>query len=98
MNNPDSPHDPFIIPTKPWWKSWTIWANALGMLALGVGIVVDNAALLELPDPWVAYLTVGLAIANAALRFKTVQPIDGSPRFTTKELELVSDDGTARAA
>ena len=90
--------EPIVVPAKPWWRSRTLALNALGVAVLIVGILLDNAALLALPDPWVAYLTVLLATCNALLRFATVQPIDGSSRATVVELVQTGPDGTAAVA
>lgn len=86
----------YETPNKPWFRSRTIWLNAIGVAVLIVGIVLDNAKLLELPDRWGAYLTVVMAILNALNRFLVVQPIDGSRSLTTTCLELVNPDGTAK--
>jgi len=59
-------------PRKPWWKSRTLWFNAL-VLALTAAETQINVLQGALPGglfPWVAF---GLPVVNAALRFITAQ-------------------------
>lgn len=60
---------------KPWYASRTLWLNLLGLIVLVVGVIVDNAQLVDLPPEMLGYLGMVLAIANAVLRFVTTQPI-----------------------
>lgn len=63
---------------KPWWKSKTLWLNLLGvMLTAGIAIAEANLASIKgLVSPAVyLYIAIGLAAANAGLRFITSQSI-----------------------
>lgn len=55
--------------TKAWWASKTIWVNLLalvGSLAVAWGLDADR---------WAEISTVGLAVANLALRLATSAPV-----------------------
>jgi hypothetical protein len=54
---------------KSWWKSKTLWINALTILA-GVGQQISG---LNIVPP--QYLALGLAVVNMTLRAITTQPI-----------------------
>lgn len=86
---------PLMTVAKPWWKSRTIVLNVMSLAVLIVGVLVENATLLRLPDAWVNYLTVLVAILNVVNRFTVVQPIDNSSRATDVPLVQTSPDGTA---
>lgn len=60
---------------KPWWESKTLWLNALGVVILVVGIILDSADALAISPQALAYLGVLLALANALLRFVSSQPL-----------------------
>jgi hypothetical protein len=60
---------PIVTQEKSIWKSRVLWLNALGLVIIILGIIIDNAAPLALPSQIVSYLGVLLAIANAVLRF-----------------------------
>lgn len=62
---------------KPWYQSRTILLNLLGLIILIVGVVIDNAKLIDLPPEALGYLGMALAVANAVLRFVTTQPVAG---------------------
>ena len=60
--------------TKPWYKSWTIWANLLALVVL----VASNFGFSDFkPDPAVNEIGTIIIIAiNLALRYwRTRQPI-----------------------
>lgn len=78
------------IPTKPWYASKTVWLNAIGLLVLVLGIVIDNATPLALPPQALAWLGVLLAVANGVLRFVTSQPI--GPEGAVKAVEIDPPD------
>lgn len=60
---------------KPWYQSRTILLNILGLVVLVVGVILENASLIDLPSQAVGYLGMVLAIANAVLRLVTTQPV-----------------------
>ena len=67
--------DPIVVvPAKPIWTSKTFVLNALALTLLILGVLVDSADLLQLPSPWVVYLTVATTLLNVIARFYTVQP------------------------
>lgn len=66
------------VAAKPYWLSKTLAVNALAVVILVVGIVLDAADVLALPPTAMAWGTVLLAVANALLRFATSQPIAAS--------------------
>lgn len=60
------------IPAKVWWKSRTLWLNAITIAVLVLGMIIDNAAALGVDDRtkiWIG-IAVGTinAIGNAILR------------------------------
>lgn len=55
--------------TKPWYTSWTLWANAVGGAILGVGAIFEQAGVTA------AWLAPVMLVGNVLLRFKTTQPI-----------------------
>lgn len=70
------------VPTKPWYKSWTIIAQLLALLAAFLdGVLQMNV----LPGYAVEVIVSVLAVINIALRFKTTQPIT----FTGKHMKQV---------
>ena len=71
------------MPGKPWYQSWTIWAN---MLALVVTIANGMGFASFTPDAWVTEVgTIAILVLNIALRYvRTSQPIDkGTPQEYT---------------
>lgn len=72
------------VKAKPWWQSRTLALNFLGLLVLVVGVVIDNAALVDLPPEALGYLGMALAIANAILRFATTVPLATGPDQTAE--------------
>jgi hypothetical protein len=55
---------------KRWYKSWTIWLNLAGGIAVGALGVLGGAGFSQ--EQWFVVL---FAAANFLLRFKTTQPI-----------------------
>lgn len=65
------------IPTKPWYASWTVWFNALSIIAVLLADIVDANSGLNLPQGFVERAMQALAAINIVLRvFKTTQPIN----------------------
>lgn len=56
---------------KPWWTSKTLWVNALTLVALILGTVIQWP---ELAD-YGAQIAGVLAIVNTVLRFITDRPV-----------------------
>lgn len=56
---------------KPWYRSKTVWVNALT-----VTIAVLLASVHIVPSSWLPYLMAGTGIMNIFLRLITGQPID----------------------
>lgn len=73
-----------IVKAKPWYESRTLALNALGMVVLIVGTVLDNAQLVNLPPEALGYLGMVLAVANAVLRFVTSAPLASGPGKTAE--------------
>lgn len=69
---------------KPFWESTTLWVNALGIIVLVVGIILDSASVLELSGRMVAWLGVVLAIANGILRFISNTPLASGSHQTAE--------------
>lgn len=69
---------------KAWYESKTLWLNALGLIIMIVGIILDSQEVLALPPQAGAYLGVALAIANALLRFVSNQPLASSSGQTAE--------------
>jgi hypothetical protein len=78
MNPLTSPPQPVEVETKPWYESRVIWFNVLSLVILAVGLVIDNATLLEVPRQAVVVLGIAVAVGNAALRLITHQPVASS--------------------
>lgn len=60
---------------KAWYRSRTLWVNVLVFAAAALGLVLEQAGALKIPDgvlPWVALV---LSLVNLALRLVTSQPI-----------------------
>ena len=62
------------MPSKPWYQSWTIWANVLALIVLvanGFGFATFA------PDPRVTELgTIAILVINIVLRYvRTDKPI-----------------------
>jgi len=57
---------------KPWYKSRTIWINALTLIALIISTIVSWPELL----PYSTYLAYALTITNLLLRFITNTKIE----------------------
>lgn len=64
---------------KPWYQSRTLIFNALTLLVVAAGFVVDNVGLLDLPTQAGVWATLVVAMANAYLRLITAQPVAGTP-------------------
>jgi hypothetical protein len=64
------------LAVKPWWRSKTLWFNAL---AFALAAVELNAGLLRavLPANWFAWFAFGVPIANALLRAFTHTALAG---------------------
>jgi hypothetical protein len=61
--------------TKPWWKSKTIWFNII--VALLAVAEAQSAQLAQMFTPHVyAYISVGVAAVNTALRIVTTAAIN----------------------
>lgn len=69
--------DAVELETKPWYRSTTLWFNALALLVYLLGVFLDNyhALGIVLPASWAAWLAMASILGNAALRFKTARPI-----------------------
>ena len=63
--------------SKPWWKSKTIWFNALATIAGGFEVVAQNLPVLQavLPPGTGAALAVVVPVANVVLRAVTKSAI-----------------------
>jgi hypothetical protein len=61
-------------PTKPWWKSKTLWFNALALM-LATAEARLNVLQGALPGGLFTWLAFGLPVLNAALRFITTTGI-----------------------
>lgn len=63
---------------KPWWKSKTIWFNALATAAGVAEVMAQNLPILQavLPPGVGAGLAVGVPVANVILRTITTQAIN----------------------
>lgn len=59
------------VEAKPWYKSWTIRANAPLLLAVAIDYAIGEGFSFT-DDPW--FLAV-VAIVNIGLRFKSDRPI-----------------------
>lgn len=68
---------PNTTPSKPWWKSKTIWFNALATVAGGVEVVAQNLPVLQavLPPGTGAALAVAVPVVNVVLRAVTKSAI-----------------------
>ena len=64
-------------PSKPWWKSKTIWFNALATIASGVDVLAQNLPVLQgvLPPGTGSALAVAVPVVNVVLRSVTSQGI-----------------------
>lgn len=64
---------------KPWWRSWTLWFNALcvtlASAELALGVLKE-----VLPGNVYAWLAFALAVGNALLRLRTSTAIVGMQR------------------
>lgn len=67
---------------KNWYASRTIIFNALTLLVVAAGFVVDNVGLLDLPAQAGVWATLVVALANAYLRLITNTGIVGTPAAT----------------
>jgi hypothetical protein len=64
---------------KSLFASKTFWLNALTILAVAVGMVIDAANIYQLTVQQVTTLTIALALLNAVARLWTNRPIAGTP-------------------
>ena len=64
-----------IVVAKPWWRSWTLWFNALALLGVFLAAVTEQMQLTPMQAQWI---TVALAVINAALRLRTTHPISAT--------------------
>lgn len=64
---------------KPWYQSRTLLFNALTLLVVAAGFIVDNAGLLDLPSQAGVWATLIVALSNAYLRLITNAGIVGTP-------------------
>mgnify|MGYP001603848990 CR=1 FL=1 len=55
---------------KIWYESWTIWANIVGILVIGLQMVLSMNLVID-PE-WQALI---LAVLNLLLRFKTTNGV-----------------------
>jgi len=77
------------IPTKTAQSSLTLWLNLLTVAIVVLGVIVDNAQLLDIPAAVLGYIAVANAALNALLRiYKTAQPIgpEGGTKSVTVDL------------
>jgi len=90
--------DSIVTPSKPFWKSTTLWVQALSILILIVGLVIEAKDVYDLDSRWLATLGIVTAVLTSIIRVvKTVQPLDGSNELTTRALTVTNTDGTASA-
>jgi hypothetical protein len=62
---------------KPWWRSRTLWVNAI---VLALVAAEGHVGVLQgvLPAKFYAWVAYGLPIVNAVLRLITQQPLRGA--------------------
>ena len=84
------------VPVKPWFRSVTLWIQALSIGLLVVGLIVEQAHVYDLDSRAIATLGIVSALLTAIRRVvSTVQPIDGSSDLTIQALTVTNADGTA---
>lgn len=77
------------VPTKTAQSSLTLWLNILTVAIVVLGVIADNAQVLDLPAAALGYVAVANAALNALLRiYKTALPIgpEGSSKSVTVDL------------
>lgn len=74
------------VPTKVWWQSKTLLANAALFAAFVIGLVIENATALNVPEQWIIWLGIAAAAVNFGLRLVTDQPV-AAHRGETKEVK-----------
>ncbi len=78
MTAPESGLAVVSIPTKKWWQSKTVIANAIFLIGYAITLVIELAAPLALSPQVILWLGILQTIVNVALRLITSQAIAGT--------------------
>jgi len=66
------PDDDVEVQAKPFWQSWTVWFNVIGVLILVAEAFLQFDFAGPDAEKWIAF---GIVVGNIVLRFKTAQPV-----------------------
>ncbi len=67
-----------VVEAKPWWRSRTIVANVLTVVAFALGLILEQANVLSIQGAIAVWLGILLGLVNFILRMHTTAPI-GQP-------------------
>ncbi len=76
-------------------RSRTLWINGIAVVVFAIGLILDQAGILQIPPAAVAVLGVIVGTLNYVLRLLTGEALAGTPAASRVALYLAAERGEA---